>query len=126
MVQLFAETLHVTTRTIEVAGVLVIVVGVVQAGFNYIRHPSASDAYRKARCTLGRAVLLGLELLMAADIINTVAMEPSWDSVLVLGGIVLIRSFLSLALEVEIGGRWPWNRSRADNAGLGNDNSSNG
>jgi uncharacterized membrane protein len=126
MDQLFGELLQVATRTIEIAGVLVIVAGIVRAGFNYIRQPSASDAYRKARCTLGRAILLGLELLMAADIINTVTLKPSWDSVMALGGIVLIRTFLSLALEVEIDGRWPWNRSRGHHAGPGSDSSGNG
>jgi len=117
MDQLFSDTMHLITRAIETAGVLVIVVGIAMAGVNYFRHPSASDAYRELRSTLGRAILLGLELLVAADIINTVAIEPSWDSVLVLGGIVLIRTFLSLSLEVEIDGRWPWNRSRSDDTG---------
>lgn len=124
MDQLFAQTLHLATRTTEGVGVLVIVVGIVRAGFNYVRQPSATDAYRQVRCTLGRAILLGLELLMAADIVNTVAMEPSWDSVLVLGGIVLIRTFLSLALEVEIGGQWPWHRPRTGKAALGINNRS--
>lgn len=57
---------------------------------------------------MGRAILLGLELLVAADIINTVAIDPTLESLAVLAGIVLIRTFLSLSLEVEIEGRWPW------------------
>ena len=111
MDQVFGELLQVATRAIEVAGVLVIVAGIARASLNYMLKPWAHDAYRKARGTLGRAILLGLELLIAADIINTVTLEPSWNSVVVLGGIVLIRILLSLALEVEIDGRWPWSRS---------------
>lgn len=62
------------------------------------------------RSNLGRSILLGLEFLVAADIINTVAVEPSVQSLIVLAGIVLIRTFLSFSLEVEITGRWPWQR----------------
>ena len=64
-------------------------------------------AFRK---TLGRSILTGLELLVAADIIRTVAVEPTLASVLVLGVIVIIRTFLSFSLEVEIDGRWPWQK----------------
>jgi uncharacterized membrane protein len=62
------------------------------------------------RRTLGRSILTGLELLVAADIIRTVAVEPTLQSVLVLGLIVLIRTFLSISLQVEIEGKWPWQR----------------
>ena len=65
------------------------------------------------RQDLGRGILLGLEILIAADIIRTVAITPTLDGVLVLGVIVLIRTFLSMALQVELEGRWPW-QSRAD------------
>jgi uncharacterized membrane protein len=65
-------------------------------------------AFRKA---LGRSILVSLELLVAADIIRTVAIEPTMQSVLVLGVIVLIRTFLSMSLEVEIDGKWPWQRA---------------
>lgn len=110
MDELFGQLLHVTTRGIEVAGVLVIVTGALVAGFNYLKDAKAPEAYGRLRATLGRAILLGLELLVAADIINTVAIESSVDSLVVLAGIVLIRTFLSLSLEVEIEGRWPWQR----------------
>ena len=66
---------------------------------------SLYDWYRQ---TLARAILLGLEFLVAADIINTVAVDPSFRSVGVLGMIVLVRTFLSFTLELEITGRWPW------------------
>lgn len=66
--------------------------------------------YTRFRQGLGRAILLGLELLVAGDIIRTVAVSPSFTSVGVLAIIVLIRTFLSLELELEIEGRWPWQR----------------
>jgi uncharacterized membrane protein len=66
------------------------------------------DAYRIVRTVFGRSILLGLEFLVAADIIRTVAVQPSVTNVAVLGLIVLIRTFLSFSLEVEIDGRWPW------------------
>lgn len=112
MDEMFSQFLNLTTLAIEVAGVLVIVGGVIVAAFGFVRDPRRTGAYRDLRATLGRAILLGLELLVAADIINTVAIEPSFESVLVLGGVVLIRTFLSLSLEVEIEGKWPWQQAR--------------
>ncbi|CCF20201.1 conserved protein of unknown function [Pseudorhizobium banfieldiae] len=108
----FGQLLHVTTRAIEVAGVAVIVIGMFFAAFNFLRARSREGAYHELRATLGRAILLGLELLVAADIINTVAIEPTLDSLAVLAGIVLIRTFLSFSLEVEIEGKWPWQQAK--------------
>lgn len=102
----FDVLLHWTIRLIEVAGILAIVIGAAYATVRFLLE--AQDRYRLYRSRLGRAILLGLELLVAADIIATVAIEPTLDSVLVLAGIVLIRTFLSISLEVEIEGRWPW------------------
>ena len=68
------------------------------------------DAYQKLRQDIGRAILLGLEILVAADIIRTVAVTPTLNSVIILGVIVLIRTFLSLSMQVEIEGRFPWQR----------------
>ena len=73
-----------------------------------MRHEA--DVYRRVREVLGRSILLGLELLVAGDIVRTVAAKPTLVSVEVLGAIVLIRTFLSLSLEVEITGRWPWQK----------------
>jgi uncharacterized membrane protein len=67
-------------------------------------------AYEGFRADLGRGILLGLEFLVAADIIGTVAVTPTFESLGVLAAIVLIRTFLSFSLEVEIEGRWPWQR----------------
>jgi uncharacterized membrane protein len=71
-----------------------------------------NDVYRRFRQQLGRTVLLGLELLVAGDIVRTVAASPSLTSVAILAVIVLIRTFLSFSLEVEITGRWPWQKAR--------------
>lgn len=92
-------------------GVAVIIVGVLYATATVVmryRQESGPERYRRYRQGLGRAILLGLELLVAADIIRTVAVSPSLRSAGVLGIIVLIRTFLSMALQLEIEGRWPW------------------
>ena len=99
----------------DLAGVAVILVGValsfVAFGQRWLRDRLFPDAYRVLRQSLGRSILLGLEILVAADIIRTVAVEPTLDSVAVLAGIVAIRTFLSFSLEVELEGRWPWQRA---------------
>ena len=101
----------------EAAGIAAILVGAIIATFLFFRRTiggaELQQAYRQYRQGLGQAILLGLELLVAADIINTVALEPTLRSVAILGGVVLIRTFLSFALEVELEGRWPWRRARA-------------
>lgn len=111
-----SAALHWTTRGIEVAGTLVIVIGILGAGYVFLRDllrgRAPQDAFRVCRSALGMAILLGLELLVAADIISTVAIEPTLSSLAVLAGIVLIRTFLSFSLEVEIEGRWPWQTPR--------------
>jgi len=71
-------------------------------------------AFRHYRANLGRGILLGLELLVAADIIGTVAVTPSIENLTILGLIVLIRTFLSVSLGVEIEGHWPWRRSEME------------
>jgi uncharacterized membrane protein len=75
-------------------------------------------AYEKVRSTFGRSVLLGLELLVAGDIIRTVAVDPTLDNLLVLGLLVVIRTFLSWSLEVEIDGHWPWQAAPARKDGV--------
>lgn len=80
--------------------------------FEAIFKPEKEDQYRKLKVRLGKALLLGLEILVAADIVRTVALEATFESVIVLGLLVLIRTFLSWALVVEIEGRWPWQPRR--------------
>jgi uncharacterized membrane protein len=90
----------------------VIAIGAVVAAVVAVRRLLRKDAetYSKFREQLGRSILLGLEFLVAADIIKTVAVTPTAQSVGVLAGIVLIRTFLSWSLELEITGRWPWQK----------------
>lgn len=103
---------------IELVGIAVIVVGAIIAtgGFGRAlgRRVDPESAYRLYRRALGRSILLGLEFLVAADIIRTVAIRPTLESLAVLAVIVLIRTFLSFALEVEMDGVWPWDRRRAE------------
>ncbi len=114
----FSPALKLMTRAIEIGGIAIIVLGLLGASiaviWQVLRGRSGSDAFTLYRSNLGRAILLGLEFLVAADIINTVAIDPTLQSLLVLGGIVLIRTFLSFSLEVEIEGRWPWDRHKAE------------
>lgn len=103
-------------RGLEFAGVLVIVLGVILATFIFIRQGSRSDwreAYERYRANLGRGILLGLELLVGADIIATIIAPLTLESVGLLGLVVLIRTFLSFSLETEIEGVWPWRRREA-------------
>ena len=106
--------IHWITRAVEIVGIGIIVVGAIASLISFLRElprqAREGAAVGQLRTSLGRAILLGLEFLVAADIINTVAIEPTLQSVAVLAGIVLIRTFLSFSLEVEIEGRWPWRR----------------
>jgi uncharacterized membrane protein len=114
----FSPALKLMTRAIEIGGIAIIVLGLLGSSiaviWQVLRGSSGSEAFSLYRSNLGRAILLGLEFLVAADIINTVAIDPTLQSLLVLGGIVLIRTFLSFSLEVEIEGRWPWDRHKAE------------
>jgi uncharacterized membrane protein len=96
----------------DAAGVAVIALGLTVALVRFgIGWRSVADPYRRLRHELGKGILLGLEFLVAADIIRTVTLAPTIENVLVLGLIVLIRTFLSLALQVELEGQWPWQRA---------------
>jgi uncharacterized membrane protein len=107
--------MHLIATSIEIAGVGIIVISALVAAGLYLRHGLATrawgNAYKGFRANLGRGILLGLELLVAADIIGTVAVTPNFENLGVLAVIVLIRTFLSFSLEVEIEGRWPWQRA---------------
>jgi uncharacterized membrane protein len=109
---------HVIERIGEVidgAGVAVLVIGAVIAAGIALVGLTRREAgiYRRFREQFGRTILLGLELLVAGDIVRTVAAQPSLISVAVLAIIVLIRTFLSFSLEVELTGRWPWQANTA-------------
>jgi uncharacterized membrane protein len=110
----FEDIVSLTGKVVDGAGVAVMVIGIVVSTLRYGRRLTggrmAEDPYPAFRRELGRSVLLGLELLVAGDIIRSVAISPSFESVGVLAVIVVVRSFLSTTLEMEISGRWPWQR----------------
>jgi uncharacterized membrane protein len=101
-------------RVVEFTGVFVLLLGALIATLAFarrlVRRVSLQDAYHALRADLGRAILLGLEFLVIADIIGTVAIEPTLQNLGVLAVIVAIRTLLSFALELEVSGRWPWQR----------------
>ena len=101
-------------KVIEGVGAAIMVIGGLFAFARYAQQvvAHASVSYRQLRANLGRVILLGLEVLIIADIIRTIVVDPSLQSVGVLGVIVLIRIMLSFSLEAEIDGAWPWNRWR--------------
>jgi uncharacterized membrane protein len=107
--------LHWISTGIEVSGVAIIVVGAAVATLLFLYGGAVTvgwpASFRRYRANLGRAILLGLELLVAADIIGTIAVAATFESLAVLALIVVIRTFLSFSLEVEIEGYWPWRRA---------------
>jgi uncharacterized membrane protein len=114
----FKEVIEAAGLAIDALGVAAIVLGLVVAFSRYAapRFWGIERSYLTFRQDIGRGILLGLEFLVAADIIRTVAVSPTLQSVLVLGLIVLIRTFLSIALQVELEGRWPWQQPRASSS----------
>ncbi|MBM0207472.1 DUF1622 domain-containing protein [Micromonospora sp. STR1s_5] len=102
-------------KFIELAGVAIILGGIVLASFLFVRDGARTGEWRAAydayRSNLGRGILLGLELLVGADIISTITSPLTFESVALLAGIVGIRTFLSFSLETEIEGCWPWRRA---------------
>ena len=115
--------LHLVTRAIEIFGIGIIVIGALVStalfAVRVLRQTYDDDPYQSYRSSLGRAILLGLEFLVAADIIGTVAIEPTLESLAVLAGIVLIRTFLSFSLEVEIEGHLPWRKKTRESGAAG-------
>lgn len=107
----FTEVISIAGYAIEAVGVLVIIVGSAIASITFlrtVRELPEGSAYRTLRRKLGRAIILGLEFLIAGDIIRTVVVADTLENVAILGLIILIRSFLSVTLHLEVEGRWPW------------------
>ncbi len=103
----------------DLSGVLIIATGFIWGAARFllsVMKGQAGTGYKDFRLQLVRALLLGLEVLVASDIIRTVAVSPSLSSVAILAAIVLIRTFLSWSLILESEGRWPWQRTNADRA----------
>ena len=107
------EFIETVGKLIDAVGVTVIAVGALISGAGAVLRLSRREpAYRPFREQLGSSILLGLEFLVAADIIRTVAVTPEPKTVAVLGGIVLIRTFLSYSLQLEVTGYWPWRSAK--------------
>ncbi len=109
------EVAHIASLILEAASFIVILLAAAFATALFLARSfrgSLVDNYRDYRANLGRGILIGLEILIAADIIKSVVIDPTLESMLVLGGIVVIRTFLSISLEVEINGHWPWDTTR--------------
>lgn len=117
----FTATMEHVAQAFEWLGVLVLAVGsvcsFVVAGLSWGKHGNARQAYSLTRQLLGGTLLLGLEILVAADLVRTIASAPTLDNVFTLGLIVLIRTFLSFSLETEISGTPPWRRGLTSGAG---------
>jgi uncharacterized membrane protein len=111
----FKDVVEVIGKVLDGAGVAVVVVGLLAATLGYAGSlrggVDRNDAFRSYRQGVGKAILLGLEFLVAADIIRTVAVSPTFRSAGVLAVIVAIRTFLSVSLQVELEGRFPWQQA---------------
>jgi uncharacterized membrane protein len=119
----YDEVIDNIAKVIEAVGVAVMVLGglgaFLWAGRELLRH--SEGVYVQLRMHLGRVILLGLEVLIVGDIIRTIVVEPTIESVGVLAIIVLIRIVLSFSLEVEMDGTWPWSRWRLPKPAAGED-----
>ena len=117
----FTEGMDNVAKAFEALGAAVLVLGLLLSlavsGRVWSRTGRGRDAYRTLRETFGGVLLLGLEILVAADLVRTVAVEPTMENVAILGLIVLIRTFLSFSLEIEIEGVPPWRRALAGGGG---------
>ena len=113
-----SEWIELAALAIEIIAVAIIAGAIIYSITRFlvqsIIQPDKEDQYKQLKVRLGKSLLLGLEILVAADIVRTVALEATIESVVVLGLLVLIRTFLSWALVVEIEGRWPWQPRRED------------
>lgn len=119
----FKDIISVAGYGIEAVGVLVIIAGSVAASLRFLAHyrqQAEGVAYRDYRRQLGRSIILGLEFLIAGDIIRTVVVADTLSNIAVLGLIILIRSFLSVTLFLEVEGRWPWQQPREAEGRPGN------
>jgi uncharacterized membrane protein len=116
--------IHLVGVCIEIFGVFIIVAGIVWSTYRCVHWGQDTGHYDQYKIRIGRSLLLGLEVLVAADIVKTIAIELTFTSLGLLAGLVLVRTFLSWTLVLEIEGRWPWAREllpmsaarQADNA----------
>jgi len=108
--QAVGQGIRVVGNGIEIFGVLVIVAGIAWSTFLFLRRRMAEQLYETYKIRIGRSLLLGLEVLVAADIVKTIAIALTFTSLGLLAGLVLVRTFLGWTLVLEIEGRWPWQR----------------
>jgi uncharacterized membrane protein len=110
----FSGVMSITGLALDLVGVLVVAVGSLLSLIRFLLRGTGQfgESYRLLREDVGRAILLGLEFLIAGDIIRSVVVDPTIQNILTLGMIVLIRTFLSMTLQLEVEGRWPWQRER--------------
>jgi len=105
---------EIVAEFIDILGVIVIVIGIIMGTFRFakskINDPQNEENFEHYREDLGRSLLLCLEFLVAADIIRSVAITPTLEDVTILAIIILIRTFLSVTMELEVSGRWPWQK----------------
>lgn len=107
-----SQWIHLVGVGIEIFGVFIIVAGIIWSG-RYLLEREIASRYDRYKISIGRSLLLGLEVLVAADIVKTIAIELTFVSLGLLAGLVLVRTFLSWTLTLEIEGRWPWQREPA-------------
>lgn len=111
----FEHVMETTAQVFEATGVAILVVGAVWATYRAVLDfRSGKDVYDGIRRNFGRALLLGLEVLVAADIVKTVSVATTLENVLILGILVLVRTLLSFSLDVEIDGMFPWRRKQLE------------
>jgi len=115
----FKELITIAGYGIESIGVLVIIIGTAMSSFRFLtkyRNEPGGVAYSEFRRKLGRSIILGLEFLIAGDILRTVIVADTLENVTILGLIILIRTFLSFTLHLEIEGHWPWEQVKHQQA----------
>ena len=105
-----SHLIHLVGVCIEIFGVFIIVAGIVWSTFVFAHQRNIERHYEQYKIRIGRSLLLGLEILVAADIVKTIAIELTFTSLGLLAGLVVVRTFLSWTLVLEIEGRWPWRR----------------
>jgi len=115
MTPVFRQIMSLTGLTLDLVGVLIVAIGSLLSVVRFLFRWSGdfNRSYRDLRENLGRAILLGLEFLISGDIIRSVVVDPTLVNILTLGMIVLIRTFLSMTLQLEVEGYWPWQRRTA-------------
>jgi uncharacterized membrane protein len=115
----YESTISDVVRVVEAVGAGIMIAGGLGAFLVFLARTSKPErrpgSYAELRRNLGRSILLGLEVLIVADIVRTIIVDQTLESVAVLGAIVVIRILLSFSLDVEIEGQWPWSRWRREN-----------